>query len=33
MQNLIGFGEEIDFLKFLGLGWIEPGEREARWKK
>lgn len=25
--------EEIDFLKFLGLDWIEPGEREARWKK
>lgn len=32
-QNLIGFGEEIDFLKFLGLGWVEPGEREARWRK
>jgi DNA polymerase/3'-5' exonuclease PolX len=25
--------EEIDFLNFLSLGWIEPGEREARWKK
>ncbi len=24
--------EEIDFLEFLGLGWIEPGEREAKWK-
>ncbi|RJP53605.1 MAG: hypothetical protein C4583_04265 [Anaerolineaceae bacterium] len=25
--------EEIDFLNFLGLGWIEPGEREARWTR
>ena len=25
--------EEIDFLNFLGLGWIEPGEREARWRR
>lgn len=25
--------EEIDFLRFLGLGWIEPGEREARWRR
>lgn len=25
--------EEIDFLRFCGLDWIEPGEREARWKR
>jgi len=25
--------EEMDFFEFLGLGWIEPGEREARWKR
>lgn len=25
--------EEIDFLNLLDLGWIEPGEREARWRK
>lgn len=25
--------EEIDFLHFLGLDWIEPGEREARWTR
>ncbi len=25
--------EESDFLKVLGLGWIEPGEREARWSR
>lgn len=31
-QNKIGFDTELDFLEFLGLGWIEPGERVARWK-
>jgi len=36
-EGLIGEGkivpmpEEIDFLEFLGLGWIEPAERVARW--
>lgn len=25
--------EESDFLKVLGLGWIEPGKREARWSR
>ena len=25
--------EEMDFFRFLGLGWIEPGAREARWKR
>lgn len=29
----LSMSEEIDFLKFLGLEWIEPGEREARWMK
>lgn len=23
--------EELDFLKFLGVGWIEPEKREAKW--
>lgn len=32
-DNLVGFFSEIDFLQFLGLGWIEPGERVARWAK
>lgn len=27
----IGFDTEEGFLDFLGLGWIEPGERRARW--
>lgn len=31
-QTLIGFEEEKDFLEFLGLGWIEPQDRVARWK-
>lgn len=25
--------EEIDFLTYLGLGWIEPEERVAGWKR
>lgn len=25
--------EEMDFLVFLGLGWIEPSQREARWTR
>lgn len=32
-RGVIAMPEEIDFLNFLGLGWIEPGEREARWKR
>lgn len=32
-QVLVGFETEVDFLNFLGLGWIEPGEREAHWSK
>lgn len=27
----VGFEEERDFLEFLQLGWLEPGERKARW--
>ncbi len=23
--------EELDFLDFLGLGWVEPGERKKKW--
>jgi len=30
--NHLSMPEEIDFLKFLELGWIEPKERVARWK-
>ena len=29
----IGFDEEMDFLNFLELGWIEPGERRAKWAR
>lgn len=31
--NHLSMPEEIDFLKFLGLSWIEPSERVARWSK
>jgi len=31
--NHLSMPEEIDFLKFLGLGWIEPKDRVARWTK
>lgn len=31
--NHLHMPEEVGFLNFLGLGWIEPGERIARWKK
>jgi DNA polymerase/3'-5' exonuclease PolX len=30
-NKLVPMPEEIDFLNFLGLGWLEPGERAARW--
>ena len=30
-ETPIGFNSEIDFLNFLGLGWVEPSERVARW--
>lgn len=29
----VSMPEEMDFFRFLGLDWIEPGEREARWRK
>ncbi len=29
--TLIGFESEIDFLNFLGLGWVEPKDRVAKW--
>ena len=31
--NHLSIPEEIDFLKFLDLGWIEPKDRVARWQK
>lgn len=31
--NHLSMPEEIDFLKFLGLGWIEPKDRVAKWTK
>jgi len=32
-SNHLQMPEEIDFLKFLDLGWIEPKDRVARWKR
>lgn len=32
-ENHLSMPEEIDFLAFLGLGWIEPKDRVAKWKK
>ena len=29
--QLIPMTEELEFLDFLGLGWVEPGERKPRW--
>lgn len=29
--EIVAMSEECDFLDFLGLGWIEPGQRAARW--
>lgn len=31
--NHLSMPEEIDFLNFLELGWIEPKDRVARWSK
>lgn len=31
--NHLSMPEEVDFLNFLGLGWIEPKERVARWTR
>lgn len=30
-DNHLSMPEEADFLEFLGVGWLEPGERRARW--
>jgi len=32
-SKLMPMPEEEDFLDFLGLGWIEPSERKARWPR
>ena len=32
-ETIVGFDEEKDFLTFLGLGWIEPKDRVAKWKR
>jgi DNA polymerase/3'-5' exonuclease PolX len=29
----LGFDEEKEFLEWLGLGWIEPKDRVARWNR
>jgi DNA polymerase/3'-5' exonuclease PolX len=31
--NHLSMPEEIDFLNFLELGWIEPSKRVAKWKR
>jgi DNA polymerase/3'-5' exonuclease PolX len=31
--NHLSMPEEVDFLNFLELGWLEPGERRAKWKR
>ena len=31
--ELIGMPEETDFLRYLELGWIEPGKRAAKWRR
>lgn len=30
-KTSIGFEAETDFLNFLGLGWVEPKDRVAKW--
>ncbi len=32
-ENHLPMAEEAEFLGFCGLGWIEPREREAKWRK
>ena len=32
-ETIVGFDEEKDFLNFLGLGWIEPKDRVAKWAR
>jgi DNA polymerase/3'-5' exonuclease PolX len=31
-QKIVEMPEEINFLDFLGIGWIEPEKREVRWR-
>jgi DNA polymerase/3'-5' exonuclease PolX len=31
-ENHLSMPKEMDFLNFLGLGWVEPKERVARWR-
>lgn len=31
-ETPIGFESEKDFLNFLGLGWVEPQDRVAKWR-
>jgi DNA polymerase/3'-5' exonuclease PolX len=33
VETRMGFETELQFLQFLGLNWLEPGERIARWAK
>lgn len=33
MTNHLSMPEEVDFMNFLELGWIEPKDRMAKWKK
>lgn len=32
VSNHLSMPMEMDFLNFLGLGWVEPKERVARWR-
>lgn len=32
-DHKVGFENEKEFLDFLGLGWIEPSQRVAQWKR
>lgn len=31
--KIVPMPEEMDFLNYLGLGWIEPAERVAKWRR
>lgn len=33
ISERVGFDSELDFLDFLGLGWIEPGQRVEKWTR
>jgi len=32
-DTIMPMPEESDFFDFLGLGWIEPGQRQAGWSR